>query len=269
MKRFILIFSLAFVTGLAGVASAQEYKETYNAAIAAAEAGNYADAYNKYELAARQAEAEGDTDVAKKAHIVCAKIAKIVGTEAYKAGDFQEALAEFEKGIKHEPEYVPNLYMKGLAQKQLGDIDAAMTTLAEVANGRDQKSARTAAEAIRDYHHAEASKLAARDPLSSPDAQQIRSLIASMQEYGQQPDANSFFYLGIAAKAQGNYDEAVSFADQAIQVHRGSRADQAKLHFLKGESLMLAGENALAKEAFTAAAFGSYKASAEHYLETL
>lgn len=269
MKRTALILVLALVTGSAGVASAQEYKETYNAAIAAAEAKNYVDAFAKYEQAAKEAAAAGDEDIAKKAHIMCAKLAKINGTNAYKSGDFAGALATFEAGLTHEPTYMPNMYMKGLAQKKLGNVEEAMATLAATAEGPDGKTGRVAAKAIRDHYHAEASKLAAKDNMSTAEAGQVRALIAKMQEFGQDPDANSHFYLGLAAKAEGKYAEAVTHADAALAAHRGSRSDKAKLFFLKGESLLSQGNKDAAKTAFAEAAFGSYKASAEHYLETL
>lgn len=269
MKKTVAILALTIATGYSGVATAQEYKETYNAARAAALAKNYDDAFAKYELAAKQAEAAGDTDIAKKSHIVSAKIAKILGTNSYKAGDFAKALAQFEAGIKHEPAYAPNVYMKGLTQKQLGDLEAGMATLAEAAKSNDTETARAAANAIRDNYHAEASQLAAKTAISPDDATRIRELIAQMEAFGQAPDANSYFYLGLAAKAEGKYEEAISFADKAIEIHRGGRADKAKLWFLKGEALVAAGNNAGAKEAFSEAAFGSYKASAEHYIDTL
>lgn len=269
MKRTALILALALATGFAGTASAQEYKETYNAAIEAAKAKNYADAFSKYELAAQQATAAGDSDIAKKAHIMCAKIAKVTGTAAYKEGNFDKALADFDAGLKHEPAYMPNMYMKGLTQKKLGDIDGAMATLMETANGADGKTARTAANAIRDHYHAEASKIASKDAMSGADAAQVRELIAKMQEFGQEPDANSHYYLGLAAKAEGKYEEGITHADDAIGMHRGSRSDKAKLYFLKGECLMLQGNNDAAKTAFAEAAYGSYRASAQHYIETL
>jgi tetratricopeptide (TPR) repeat protein len=269
MKRTALILALALLTGYAGVASAQEYAETYNEAIAAAEAKKYAEAFKKYELAAQQATAAGEKDIAKKSHIMCAKIAKIIGTEAYKAGDYTKALAEFESGLKHEPSYMPNLYMKGMTQKKLGDIDAAMASLMETADGADGKTGRTAAKAIRDHYHAEASQIAAKETMSKAEAAEVRTLLGKMQEYGQEPDANTHYYLGLAAKAEGKYAEGITHADDAIAAHRGSRSDKAKLYFLKGECLMLQGNNADAKVAFAEAAYGSYKASAQHYIETL
>ena len=269
MKRTPLILALAIVTGFAGTASAQDYAETYNAAIAAAEAKNYAEAFKKYELAAQQATAAGEKDIATKSHIMCAKIAKITGTEAYKAGNYTKALADFEAGLKHEASYMPNLYMKGMTQKKLGDVDGAMTSLMQTANGADGKTGRTAAKAIRDHFHAEASQLASKETMSKADAAQVRELLAKMQEYGQEPDANTHYYLGLAAKAEGKYAEGIAHADSAIEAHRGSRSDKAKLYFLKGECLMLQGNNNDAKAAFSEAAYGSYKASAQHYIETL
>ncbi len=61
----------------------------------------------------------------------------------------------------------------------------------------------------------------------------------------------------------------MSSADQALELHRGSRSDKAKIYFVKGESLVGLGDSDGAKEAFQNAAVGTYRASAQHYLETL
>jgi len=55
----------------------------------------------------------------------------------------------------------------------------------------------------------------------------------------------------------------------ALEMHRGSKTDKAKIFFVKGEALMNVGDMTGAKAAFTNAAYGTYAASAKHYLDTL
>jgi len=90
-----------------------------------------------------------------------------------------------------------------------------------------------------------------------------------MMGYGIEADADTYYYQAEAAKIIGDYAQAVTLADQAIEIHRGSLTDKAKLYFVKGESLMYSGDVDGAKEAFAGATYGQYKASAEHWIETL
>jgi hypothetical protein len=52
-------------------------------------------------------------------------------------------------------------------------------------------------------------------------------------------------------------------------MHRGSLTDKAKIYYCLGEAQMSLGNNNEAKSAFRNAAYGPYKNSAEHFIETL
>ncbi len=249
-------------------ATAQDYKESYNAALAAANAKKYSEAYTNYEAAAKGARAAGDKDVEDLSRKVLAQLDKIFGSREYKRGNYEAALGHFEKGIGHNPDYAPNIYNKGLALKKLGRIDAAMEALKQAAATRDRKVAREAEETIRSHYHAEASQLVAKENPSRADADRALAALAEMEKFVS-PDADSFYYMATAANAKGDHAQAVTFADRALEIHRGGRSDKAKIHFVKAEALMLSGDIAAAKTEFRNAAFGSYKASAEHYLQTL
>ncbi|NIP53397.1 hypothetical protein GWN42_17115, partial [candidate division KSB1 bacterium] len=82
-------------------------------------------------------------------------------------------------------------------------------------------------------------------------------------------DSDVYYYLAEIHKVKGEFQQAISMADQALEIHRGSRTDKAKIYYVKGEALMSMGDNSGAKSAFQNAAYGSYKQSAEHYIETL
>lgn len=251
-------------------AAQDEYKEEYNKALEAQAAKNYTLAYTHYEKAATLAKAAGDADIAEKSHVMCAKLAKVNGTAQYKAEKYAEALATFEAGLKHEPKYTPNLYMKGLTLKALGREDEALAAYLETSKGSDAKTARTATKAIRSYFTANVSEIVSKENIGSSDADRALAMLDEMEtKYEQEPDANSLFYRGLALKAKGQYDACISTMDSAVEVHRGGATDKAKLYFTKGECLMMSGDNDGAKLAFGKAKFGSYAKSAQHFIDTL
>ena len=69
-------------------------------------------------------------------------------------------------------------------------------------------------------------------------------------------DADTYYYQAEANKTMGNYTEAISLADQALDAHKGGARDKAKIYFVKGEALMFSGANSEAAEAFGNALYG-------------
>lgn len=271
MKTTIMRTTLALLAILvagSGSTLAQEYKEVYNEALAAAGAKNYTEAYQKYEQAAELAKAAGDDEVTNLSLKVLSQLDKIFGSREYKNGNYEAALTSFNKGIAHNPSYMPNYFNKGLALKKLERVDEAMAALKTAADGNDRKVAREAEESIRSHYHAEASRLLAKANPTSSDADRALTQLAEMENYTT-PDADSYFYMATAYSAKGDFAQAVSMADEALKIHRGGRSDKAKIHFLKGEALMYAGDTEAAKAEFANAAYGQYAQSARHYIENL
>ena len=112
------------------------------------------------------------------------------------------------------------------------------------------------------------SKLVANQKATSSDAKNAIALLEKMQEYID-ADADTYFYMATAQNIQRDYPAAIATADQALAIHRGSKSDKAKIYFVKGEALLNSGDSGAAKASFAEATYGSYKALAEHYLETL
>ena len=137
MLAGVVLLSLGNTT-----ANAQDYKEAYNEALAAANAKDYNTAYQKYQQAADLAKAAGDAEVSDKSLKVLSQLDKIFGSRQYKQGNYEEALTYFNKGIAHNPEYAANYYNKGLALKKLNRVDEAMQTLKSAAGMNDRKVAR-------------------------------------------------------------------------------------------------------------------------------
>ncbi len=137
-----------------------------------------------------------------------------------------------------------------------------------IGNAKGRKTARAAATAIRDNLYFAASSRLGKSSPSRADADAAIAALEASEEYVE-PDADYYYYMAVARSVKGEHGQAVALANQGLEIHRGSRTDKAKIYFVKGEALMYSGDTEGAKAAFTNAAYGNYRASAQHYLETL
>lgn len=274
-KSFSFAVLLALLVGgfTASDAFAQEYKEAYNTAIEAAKAKDYNKAYTEFTRAAKLADQADDNDVAQRARKVAAQIDYNTGKQLVAAEKYDQGLKRFEQGIKLFPSYAKNYVGKATALKKLErDEDAIKAYQELIAFGEennDTQAVREGKDAIRDHYvYLASSALGRRSEPSASDAREALTHLEKVQEFVE-ADADVIFYQAAAHNALGDYAQAIALADKALEMHRGSKTDAAKIHFIKGEALMYNGDTAAAKEAFRNATFGSYKSLAEHYLETL
>lgn len=271
-------FMTLLFAGLIGLSSttatAQTYKETFNEAREAALAKDYTTALEKYISAADGAADENDADVERNARKVVGQLAYILGRSALQKENFDDALNYFDLGIKQYPSNAKNYLARASTLKKMDRMDDAIQAFAqtmEVATaGSDTQTARQAEEAIRGHYIFLASTALSRNGArtSRADAQEAMTYITELLQYVE-PDADTYYYTAESLKVEGDFEESVAKADQALEIHRGSRTDKAKIYFVKGEALMGLGQIDAAKDAFRNAAYGNYRASAEHYIETL
>ena len=166
------------------------------------------------------------------------------------------------------PDYIKNKYGEGLALKKLGRMDEALVIWQGVSKSNDRKTARTAAQAIRDHFYFQASSAVSKSNASAADADRAVAALRASEEY-LEPDADYYYYTAVAHNIKGDRNAAITNANKALEMHKGSKADKAKIYFVKGEALMNSGDTEGAKAAFANAAYGSYRQSAEHYISTL
>lgn len=254
---------------------AQEYKEAFNSGMEAAKAKDYQSAVDHFNTAADGADAEGDADVKRRANGYIAKIVYSLGLGQMKKEAYDAALTHFETGIEKDAAYPKNYLARASALKKKGEIDASIVAFAEAASkakaASDSKTERKAKQAIREHFIFVASSALSRNGnrTSRADADEALEALLTLQNFV--PDANSdvFYYMAEVHKVNGEFKEVVEMADKALAIHRGSRTDKAKIFYVKGEALVRLGNISGAKKAFKGAIFGSYKASAQHYIETL
>ncbi len=250
----------------------ERLKQTYAQGIQAAKQNEASTAYENLEEALQLAQATEQQGAAQKIQQYLVQLPKQWGNQALKNQEYEEALTHFNKGLEHDDQMAYLHYGKGLALINLERVEEAMESLTTaIEQGQatgDQNTARLATERIRDHYVSLASQaLNAQNPSRARATQAIEYLDA-MEAYVE-PDADAYFYRATALYHLGQYEEAIAAARQGLELFNGSRSDEAKYHFVIGESYVALDNIEAAKEEFRQAAYGDYKPRAEHYLETL
>lgn len=253
---------------------AQEYKESYNSGMEAARAKNYSSALENFAAAADGAKAEGDTQTERMARKLIAQIEYAVGRSAMKAEDYPTAIQHFDSGIAQDPTNAKNILAKASVLKRMDNFDEAMAVYAQAAavasEGGDTKTARQAQTTIREQYIFLATSALNRHGTHATraDANEALEHLTTLQSYVD-ADSDVYYYLAEVHKIKGEFQESVSLADQALAAHNGSRSSKARIYFVKGEAHMALGQSTAAVAAFQNARFGSYRASAVHFIEEL
>lgn len=256
-------------------AKTEELRKAWEGAVTAYQAKEYSQAYTQFERAAQlgnQLEDPKAQETGKRASQYLPRIAYAEGLQNLQAGNHEEAIAAFDKGLAKDSTYVNNLLGKGQAYQRMNRKDDALAhyvrALDRAERLGDSESARRAEEAIRSHYQPQASELLAGDNAGATQARRAVALMEEMQEHID-ADANTYFYLASAYNILGEYERAIDLIDRGLEMHTGSRTDKARFYFEKGEALRAMGNIAAAKDAYRNAAFGSYKQPAEHFIETL
>lgn len=270
LLMFAFVFQASAQETKTVIVEGQEFKMKYNEALEAAKAKKFNEAYNAFAEAAKLAEEAGEADVVDRSMKVMAQIDNMRGTSSFKNDNFTEALAHHQKGIEHDNGYVPNHYGKAKALQKMDRMEEALPIFQAVMAMDDRKSATLAERTVRGHYVYIASSALSTNN-GTPSQANARTAIDALDEMELYVEADSdvYYYRAEAQKVLGDYAQAIEMADKALEMHRGSRADAAKIYFVKGEALMFSGSNQAATDAFTNALFGSYKPLAQHYIDEI
>lgn len=277
---FLLLLGLSVPPALAqnGGSSASEdrkeklnqLKQSFKTGLKAAQAGNHSQAYNQLEQALQMARDTEQGGAENQITGYLQKLPKNWGNKAIENEAYEQALTHFDKGVEYAEDDAYMHYGKGLALVNLDSTKAGLETLKqaiEVGNRTgNTRVTGLATERIRDEFLAKASKaLNSRDPTAA-QADSALAAIDDMEQYVE-PNAKALFYRARALFEQGQFSEAMSTAEEGLDLHQGSRSDAAKYHFIIAESQLNLGSKETACQTFQKATFGDYKARAEHYLK--
>jgi len=240
----------------------EQLKQTYAQAVQAAKQNNASSAYQNFERALQLAQATDQQGAAQKIQQYLVQLPKQWGNQALKNQNYQDALTHFNKGIEHDPDMAYLHYGKGLSLINTDQVQPAMEALTQaIETGQstgDQNTAQLATQRIRDHYIAQASEvLNTQDPTQS-QADQALEYLNEMEQYVE-PNAKAYFYRATAMYHKDQYEDAIAAARQGLELFNGSRSDEAKYHFVIGESYVALNNIEAAKEEFRQAAYGDYK----------
>lgn len=271
MKHVLALLTFLLIASAPQMAFAQEYKEAYNAALAAARAKNYQEAYDQFKTAADGALAAEDSATAQRALSVAAQLDYNFGVAKTRQNDHEGALAHYEAGIANNPAYPHNYLGKGKSLRELDRDDDAFTALQEAivaanaASNGDIKEQSTTA--LLNLIAEDGNLLLGKTPTRATAQTAMNRLTAADSLLA--TNATAKLYHARAQAALGNYQEAIAAAEAGLALSPPDRNDQAALHFAKGEALRLAGNTDAAKSAYQLAVYGDYRDLAQHYVDTL
>ena len=271
MKHVLALLAFLLVALAPQAVFAQEYKESYNAALAAARAKNYEEAYNKFKEAAEGAEAAEDTETATRARRVLAQLDYNFGVAKTKGNDHEAALAHYEAGIANNPDYPHNYLGHGKTLRELNRSDEAAAALQQgilmAQKAGDGDMGEQSTTAFLNLVAEEGGLLLGKNATRASAEKALSRLTAADSLLA--TNATAKLYFSRAHAAMGNYQEAVAAADAGIALDPRDRNEKAALYFAKGEALRLAGNTSAAKSAYQLAVYGDYKDLAQHYVDTL
>jgi len=248
----------------------EQLKRSFSSGLKAAKSNQHSQAYTNLEEALQLAQEIEVSSAATKIQGYLQKLPKNWGNKAIEDKKYEDARTHFDKGIQHAPDDAYMYYGKGLALVNIDSTQAGLETMQqaiEVGNRTgNTRVVGLAEQRIRDEFLAKASKaLNARNPTTA----QADSALSALDQMGQyvDPSAQSLFYRGRALFEKGDYQQAISAAQEGLDLHQGSRSDAAKYYFIIAESQLKTGNKSTACQTFQSATYGDYKARAEHYLK--
>jgi tetratricopeptide (TPR) repeat protein len=266
-RRLVALVLFAALLGATPVLaqSQEELKQTYTAAAKAYKQGDFAAAVSNLKQAHQMAL---DLEEEKAAGQIMTRLIAAYqkwGTQEISEGDYEGAIVHLDAAIEMAPDNPRPYYNKALAQLKAGNREAGLATMNEAIEvaeaGGDRRVERIARERIRDEFVSEASQA-----MQEKRAAAALDALDAMTEYVEM-DASAYYYQGLAYFEQGNYQQAIAAIEQGLQMHRGSKSEEARFHLVKGEAQLRLGNTSSACQSFRAATFGETKPRAEYHIE--
>lgn len=208
-----------------------------------------------------------NSDIASKADQVVTQLLYSKSLLQFQTEDYQGSLASLDQAIDRNPNYAKAYYQKGIVSKRQDG-----NSLDEILNYFDQ--AIEIGQKTNDSQTVERAQESASDELVYRGANAVQnknyseaiSLLNRALEY-QANSADAYYRLAEAYNKRGEWNSAIENATQALEYETGGRTDRAKIYFELGMAYKGQGNKEQACDAFSDAAYGSFKNVSEHEME--
>jgi tetratricopeptide (TPR) repeat protein len=209
----------------------------------------------------------GNSQIADKVPGIITQLTYTKSLLQYQQQDFEAALTTLDQVIENNPNYAKAYYQKGVVTKKMdsgsldeaiGFFDQAIELGNENNNNQIVERAQSSAADELVYRGSQATQ--------NSNYSQAITLLNRALEYDS-ASADAHYRLAEAYNGQQEWQQAVSASNEAIELSNGGRTDKAKSYFTLGTAYQGLGQSSDACEAFSNAAYGTFKSSAEHKME--
>lgn len=223
------------------------------------------DAAQAFKAAAEVAERFGNQQIAQRSLQAIPQIYLRQGNIHLRNEEFDLALQMYDQALSYQPVYAAAIYQKGLVFRQQEDLENALTyfdrAIAVAEQTRDTDIGTRATQAARNFL-----LLRGVDAMENNRYRPATQLLRQALEYDND-SAEVHYRLAEVLNKQALWSNAIEHANRALQLEQGGRTDRAKIYFELGYAYKNQGNESAACDAFTNAAFGSFRNAAEHFME--
>lgn len=211
------------------------------------------------------AETYGETDTKKKAEKYITQVHYKLGASKYKSGDFDAAHVELDKALAMNPNYVSAYYLKSVVYKKQEDDEALKATALkgmEVAGAKnDTKNKAKIANLAHGYFLKKGNEAKSGEKFDEA----IMDLNTALEFDA--TDATTLYLLSATYLAKGDFDNAISSGETAVQSESGGEEAKAKIYMIMAEAQTKKGDTSAACATYKKAAVGQYAELANYRIE--
>lgn len=224
-------------------------------------------ALNAFQEAADIAREYGDSQRAQKAAKIVTQLYYNRASMHYQMQNNEAAMQSANTALERDSMYAKAYHLKGkiYTRESHQDLDLAMELFDKAIEvGQKTNDNQTVRKAREDGHD----ELVFRGVKSMEGKNYTRAeelLKRALNYDSESADAN--YRLAELNNKQTNWDQAITYAERALQYENGGRTARAKIYFELGMAQKAKGMKQEACDSFSNAAYGSFKAPSEHQME--
>lgn len=184
----------------------------------------------------------------------------------YNQGNYEAAMETINKVIENNPNYATAYYHKGLIYKKMdGNLENALSALDQAIKVAEENNNPQIARQARENASGELVYRANQRIQENNYSTAIEMLNRAL-EYNPE-SATAYLKLAETYNNRGDWNQALTNAQKALDLENGGRNAKAAIYFQIGSAYKGQGNYSQACDAFANAAYGKFRANAEHQME--
>lgn len=219
-----------------------------------------------FEEAAEAGEQYGNQSVVQKSTNNATKLTYAKSQLQYRQGNYEAAMETINRVIDNNPNYATAYYHKGLIYKKMdGNFDNALEALDQAIKVAEENDNAQIARQARENASGEL-VYRANQRIQQENYSTAIEMLNRALEYNPE-SATAYVKLAEAYNNRADWDQALTNAQKALELETGGRSAQAAIYFQIGTAQKGLGNYSEACDAYAKAAYGRYRANAQHQME--